>query len=123
MLSQGDNKRPTSHLLGKLSWVCTNVEVIAMDALEPLKRAIAQLSPEELAEFRCWFAEFETQAEASAKLDRHAAEALRIKGKLLRLSSPQERLGYKQWFAGLGPEVTEESLDQYAAEALRIKGK
>ena len=93
-----------------------------MDALEPLKRAIAQLSPEELAEFRCWFAEFKAQADAPAKLDQHAAEALRIKGKLARLSSPQE-LGYQQWFAGLGIEVTEETRDQYTVEALRIKGK
>ena len=94
-----------------------------MDALELLKRTIAQLSPEELAEFRCWFAEFETQADALAKLDQHAAEALRIKGKLLRLSSPQELLGYKQWFAGLSTEATAESLNEYAAEALRMKGK
>ncbi|ESA37422.1 hypothetical protein N836_03255 [Leptolyngbya sp. Heron Island J] len=94
-----------------------------MDALEPLKLAIAQLSLEELAEFRCWFAEFETQANAAAKLDQHAAEALRIKGKLVRLSYPQELLGYQRWFGGLGTEVSEENLDQYAAEALKIKGK
>ena len=95
-----------------------------MDALEFLKLAIAQLfSPEQLAEFRCWFAEFETQTDAAAKLDRHAAEVLRIKGKLVRLSYPHELLGYQQWFAGLDTEVTGEALDQYAAEALRIKGK
>ena len=94
-----------------------------MDALEPLKLAIAQLSPQELVEFRCWFAEFETQADAAAKLDQHAAEALRIKGKLARLAYPQDLLGYQQWFAELGTEITEENLDQYAAEALRIKGK
>ena len=94
-----------------------------MDALESLKRAIAKLSPEELAEFRCWFADFEPQADAVAKLDRHAVEALRIKGKLVRLSYSQELLGYQQWFAGLVTEVTEENLDRYAAEALRIKGK
>ncbi|MEM6839944.1 MAG: hypothetical protein AAF609_24300 [Cyanobacteria bacterium P01_C01_bin.120] len=94
-----------------------------MGTLESIKRAIAQLSPEELAEFRCWFVEFEAQADAVANLDRHAAEALRIKGKLVRLSYPQELLGYQQWFAGLGTEVAEENLDQYAAEATRIKGK
>lgn len=94
-----------------------------MDALKLLKLVIAQLSPEELAEFRCWFAEFEAQADAAAKLDQHAAEAMRIKGKLARLSYPQDLLGYQQWFAGLGTEGTEDTLDQYAVEALRIKGK
>lgn len=96
---------------------------MAMDALEPLKRAIGQLSPEELAHFRCWFAEFETQADAVAQLDQHAAEALRIKGKLPYHSFPQERLGDHEWFAESETDVTEEHLDQYAAEALRIKGK
>ncbi len=94
-----------------------------MDALDSLKRTIVKLSPEELAEFRGWLAQFEAQTDASAKLDRHAAEALKIKGKLPDLSSPRELLGYQQWFAGPGTKIIEENLDPYAAEALRIKGK
>ena len=55
-----------------------------MTPVESLEHAVAKLSPEELAEFRHWFAEFDAKAwdaqieadAASGKLDRFAAEAL-----------------------------------------------
>jgi hypothetical protein len=55
-----------------------------MSTLEEIERAVADLSPELLAEFRAWFVEFDNaewdaQIErdaASGKLDAIAAEAL-----------------------------------------------
>jgi hypothetical protein len=55
-----------------------------MTTLEKMKRAIRDLSPDELAAFRCWFAEFDAdkwerqfeQDVATGRLDRLADEAV-----------------------------------------------
>ena len=59
-----------------------------MSRVEDLERAIESLSPEELAQFRAWFAEFDWQAwdrqldrdVKNGKLDALADEALREHG-------------------------------------------
>ncbi|HXG10276.1 MAG TPA: hypothetical protein VNK04_10835 [Gemmataceae bacterium] len=56
-----------------------------MNTVEEIERAVRQLSPEELAVFRAWFAEFDAevwdrqfeQDVAAGRLDRFAEEALR----------------------------------------------
>lgn len=56
-----------------------------MSTVEKLKEAIRQLSPEELAAFRAWFAEFDAavwdqkfeEDVAAGRLDQLAEEALR----------------------------------------------
>jgi hypothetical protein len=56
-----------------------------MNTVEEIERAVRQLSPEELAAFRAWFAEFDAevwdrqfeQDVAAGRLDRFAEEALR----------------------------------------------
>lgn len=56
-----------------------------MSTVEKLKEAIRQLSPEELAAFRVWFAEFDAavwdqkfeEDVAAGRLDQLAEEALR----------------------------------------------
>jgi len=58
---------------------------MAMSTVEKLKEAIRQLSPEELAAFRVWFAEFDAavwdqkfeEDVAAGRLDQLAEEALR----------------------------------------------
>jgi hypothetical protein len=55
-----------------------------MSKVEALEREVEKLSPEELAAFRDWFAEYDWQAwdrqiehdSAAGRLDRFAAEAL-----------------------------------------------
>ncbi len=55
-----------------------------MTKLETIEREVENLSPEELAAFRAWFAEYDWQAwdrqfeqdVAAGKLDKFAAEAL-----------------------------------------------
>jgi hypothetical protein len=56
-----------------------------MSTIDDIERAIQRLSPEELAAFRAWFAEFDAQAwdlqlaedTAAGRLDALADEALR----------------------------------------------
>jgi len=58
---------------------------MAMSTMEKLKEAVCQLSPDELATFRAWFAEFDAavwdrqfeEDVAAGRLDRLAEEALR----------------------------------------------
>jgi hypothetical protein len=58
---------------------------ICMSTVHDIKEAVRQLSPEELAAFRAWFAEFDASAWdrqfeediAAGRLDRLAEEALR----------------------------------------------
>jgi len=58
---------------------------MAMSTVEKLKEAIRQLSPEELAAFRAWFAKFDAavwdqkfeEDVAAGRLDQLAEEALR----------------------------------------------
>ena len=58
---------------------------LAMGPVEKIKEAVRKLSPEELAAFRAWFAEFDTASRdrefeedvAAGRLDRLAEEALR----------------------------------------------
>jgi hypothetical protein len=56
-----------------------------MTTLEDIEKAVAQLPPERLAEFRAWFSEFDAAVfdariehdSLNGKLDRLAAEAVR----------------------------------------------
>lgn len=55
-----------------------------MRSVEEIEKVVARLSPEELAEFRVWFVEYEAELwdrqlkkdASEGKLDRFAAEAL-----------------------------------------------
>ena len=94
-----------------------------MTMIEAVKRAIEQLSPEELAEFRCWFAEFEARASTAYRLDQFATEALRIKGKLAHFP-PEAIADFRHWLAEFEAQASAaDKLDQFAMDALRIKGK
>ena len=93
-----------------------------MTALEDVQQAIERFSPQELTEFRCWFAEFEAQASAVDRLDQFATEALRVKGKIAQFS-PEALADFEHWFSGFEAQATGENLDRFAIEALRMKGK
>lgn len=93
-----------------------------MTALEDVQQAIEQFSPEELTEFRYWFAEFEAQASAADRLDQFATEALRVKGKIARLS-PEALANFEHWFSGYDAQAPEDELERFAIEAFRMKGK
>ena len=90
---------------------------------EAIKRAVERLSPEELAEFKCWLAGFEARASTVDRLDQFGVEALRLKGKLAYF--PSEALAdYGRRFAEFeGQPSMADRLDRFAIEALRIKGK
>ncbi|MEO0537629.1 MAG: hypothetical protein AAF215_27675 [Cyanobacteria bacterium P01_A01_bin.123] len=93
-----------------------------MTALEDVQQAIERFSPQELTEFRRWFAEFEAQASAADRLDQFATEALRVKGKIARFS-PEALTDFEHWFSGFEAQATGDNLDRFAIEALRMKGK
>ncbi len=48
-----------------------------MNTVNEIEQAIRQLSPEELAEFRVWFAEFNTLRDATNRIDAIEQKALR----------------------------------------------
>ncbi|MEL6381960.1 MAG: hypothetical protein AAFQ89_05715 [Cyanobacteria bacterium J06626_18] len=93
-----------------------------MPILEAIERAIERLSPEELAEFRHWFAEFEARAATADRLDPFATEALSAKGKLtdLPLAAVTD---CDRWFAAIEEQTAVDELDHFVIEALRLKGK
>ncbi|MEO1147149.1 MAG: hypothetical protein AAFY26_16315 [Cyanobacteria bacterium J06638_22] len=93
-----------------------------MTTLEALKQSVERLSPEELAEFRCWLAELDAQPSAADSLDRFAAEAFRIKGKLAPLS-PEAVANFGRWVTESYTQSQTDKFDQFAWEALKIKGK
>ncbi|MEM1290680.1 MAG: hypothetical protein AAGH67_04245 [Cyanobacteria bacterium P01_H01_bin.162] len=90
---------------------------------EAIKRAVEQLSPEELAEFKRWLTEFEARASRADRLDQFNVEALRLKGKLACFP-PEALADYGRRFSEFeGQPSTADRLDRFAIEALRIKGK
>lgn len=94
-----------------------------MTSFEVVKQAVERLSPEELAEFKCWLAEFETRASIADRLDQLGIEALRLKGKLAYFS-PEALADYGRRFAEFERQSSNaDRLDRFAMEALRIKGK
>ena len=93
-----------------------------MTALEDVQQAIERFSPQELTEFRHWFAEFEAQAAAADRLDQYATEALRVKGKIAGFS-PEALADFEHWFSEFETQAKEDNLDRFAIEALRMKGK
>lgn len=93
-----------------------------MTALEDVQQAIERFSPQELTEFRRWFAKFEAQALAAERLDEFATEALRVKGKIAGLS-PAALADFEYWFSEFKAQSTGDNLDRFAIEAFRMKGK
>ena len=72
-------------MLGRTTWMLDSICQVNMGKIENIERQIEALSPEELAQFRAWFLEFDwaawdSQLEAdiqAGKLDRLVQKARR----------------------------------------------